>query len=234
MKGSRAADYNQTSREADTALANYTAGDYNALGKIARAIVQVEEIVRRDETVNIANRESLQRYFNGIYKKDPCLVLKADKVYEYTRNNVCKCVRGKHEHTHEFLATGSKNQIKKRALFNFIDENPMDVLFAVMSQWVKTPYVQFTNKILDSDFPMKEKYTNLSGRTTQIGVVESIIFNIQDEIAHIINNGKIGWTHNKVIWPLVPSHRNDLGDTLFDKIKESFPHLKAWNPSSKI
>ena len=87
-----------------------------------------------------------------------------------------------------------------------------------------------TGPQVDSEFFMKEKYTNVLGKTTEIGTIESIVFNIRDEITHIINTGKMGWVHNKVIFPFEESYRNDLGDTLFEKIQKSSHYWNKWNP----
>ena len=76
---------------------------------------------------------------------------------------------------------------------------------------------------------MKENYTNSSGKKNEIGVIESIIFNIYDEIFHILDNGKIGWSHDKVIWPFDESYRKDFGDELFTKINDTLPFLRELN-----
>ena len=78
---------------------------------------------------------------------------------------------------------------------------------------------------------MKDEYTNQSGQKSKLGVIESLIFNINDEIAYIINNGKIGWPVNKVIWPFVDSYEKDFGKEKFDKIKDTIPWLSKMNDS---
>lgn len=234
MKGNRVSDYNQTSLEADAARASYVADNYNKLGKIALGCIRIIEVVRQDQTVKVKNKTVLQEYYNDIFTKHPCLALKTDKVYSYTRNNVCKFVRGKHAHTHE-IDPLSKNQEKKRKILaDFMyEKSSANVLFCIMRPWVKTPFLQAHKPSHDSQFFMKDEYINESDQKSELGIIESSIFNIHDEIAHIINNGKIGWPTKKTIWPFVDSYENDFGKEIFDKIKETIPWLTQMNSGVK-
>lgn len=233
MKFSRAGDYNQTNLDADESRSSYVAGDYPKLGKIALACIRNMEIMKWDQSVIVGNSTILQAYHDDIFTKHPCLVLKTDRVYYYTRNNVCKMIRGRGVHTH-VLDPLSPNQKKKmKVLDEFIDEKPVNVLFCVMSQWIKTPFLQFHGDSYDSRFSMKESYTNDSGKKSEIGIIESVIFNIQDEIGHIFNDGKVGWSFNKIIFPFLDSYKNDFGVDLFYKIKKTLPWLIQMNKNVK-
>ena len=79
---------------------------------------------------------------------------------------------------------------------------------------------------------MKDEYTNQSGQKSKLGVIESLIFNINDEIAYIMNNGKIGWPVDKGIFPFVDSYEKDFGKEKFDKIKDTIPWLIKMNDSA--
>ena len=112
-----------------------------------------------------------------------------------------------------------------------LEKSSANVLFCVMRVWVKTPFIQAQKPSHDSQFFMKDEYTNQSGQKSKLGVIESLIFNINDEIAYIINNGKIGWPVDKVIWPFVDSYEKDFGKEKFDKIKDTIPWLIKMNDS---
>ena len=230
MDGDKVKDYNETSLESDNAVANYTAGDYHALGNIAHACVRLLQVAENDETVRVKNRSILQDYCNDVYKTHPCLVLNTDKKYGYTRNNICKAIRNRYAHTHKPPHASNKKQQKKLSiLHDFIDDVPMEILFCVTSSWIATPFIASSRPPRDSKFYMKEPYTNASGKKSELGVIESIIFNIQDEIAQIIKTGKIGWSRDKVIWPLVDSHKDYLGSRLFNEIEATWPFLQNLN-----
>ena len=234
MKGNRVLDYNLTSLEADKALCSYVANDYNKLGKIAFGCIRLTEVSMHDQTVEIPNRIVIQEYYNNVFTKHPCLVIKTDKLYSYTRNNVCKVVRGKYAHTHETGSISKNNEKKRKALADFMDEKcSANILFCVMQQWVKTPFLQSVKHSLDSQFFMKEDYTNKSGQKSKLGIIESIIFNIHDELAYILNNGRIGWNAKKAIFPFVDSYEEDFGKELFENIKETIPWLSQMNKEYK-
>ena len=234
MKGDRASDYNQTAFEGDEAVASYVAGDYNKLGKIALACIRFLEVARNDYTVEIPNRVILQEYYKDVFTEHPCLVIKTDKVYSYTRNNVCKVVRGKYAHTHETDPIRRNEEKKRKELANFIDEKcSATVLFCVTYSWVKTPFLQTTSTSSDSEFFMKDPYTNRSGQESNLGVVESIIFNIHSETAQIITNGKVGWDRDKVIFPFEDSYEQDFGKEIFEKIQKTIPWLSQMNQEAK-
>ena len=234
MEGDRVSDYNQTSLEADEALCSYVANDYNKLGKIALGSIRLIEVAMHDQTVEISNRIVIQEYYNNVFTKHPCLVIKTDKPYSYTRNNVCKVVRGKYAHTHETDPISKNNEKKRKVLTDFMDEKcSANVLFCVMHQWVKTPFLQSVKYSLDSKFFMKEDYTNKSGQKSKLGIIESVIFNIQDELAYIINNGSIGWNAKKCIFQFVDSYEKDFGKELFENIKETIPWLSQMNKNYK-
>ena len=236
MKIDKVVDYNATMIEADDAISNYVASDFNALGKIALSCVRMQEIVKGDETVDIDNRDMLRQYMK-IYESDPCLVLKANgKICQYTRNNLCRFIRGMSVHTHAYIPNKRKKnyEMKIKLLLDFMnDKKAIDVMFCVMSQWIKTPSVKFVGGGSDSSFGMKESYTNRSEKTTKIGVIESIAFNIHSEIAYIINNNKMGFDYHKIILPFDESYRNDFGDELFEKIKNSLQYLEKWNLATR-
>ena len=232
MLGNRVEDYNKSSQEADEACANYTAGDWNALGKIAHGCVRLQQVAENDETVTVEHRSAIKAYINTVYKKHPCLVLKSDKIYGYTRNNICKAIRNRFSHTHQPDPVGKNQQKKLNELYKFLDEIPMAVLFCVTSSWIGTPFITPTTPPRDSNFYLKEPYTNVLGEKSDLGIIESIIFNIHDEMAQIINSGKIRWTRHKVIFPFVPSYRNDLEDRLFDEINKTIPFLVQLNKTA--
>lgn len=230
MDGNKVSDYNKTNLESDNTIASYVAGDYHALGNIAHACVRLLQVTENDESVRVKNHFILQDYYNNVYKKHSCLVLKANKKCGYTRNNICKAIRNRYTHTHKPPHASNKNQQEKlNMLHNFIDDVPMEVLFCITSSWIATPFIASSKPPRDSKFYMKEPYTNASGKKSELGVIESIIFNTYDEIAHIIKNGKMGWSRDKVIWPLVDSHKNYLGDRLFNEIKATMPFLQNLN-----
>ena len=231
MKYNRVSDYNQTNLDADAAIANYVTGDYHKLGKIALASIRILETANRDQTVKVNNRIVLQTYHNNIFTKHPCLVIKTDKVYYYTRNNVCKLVRGRHAHTHASVPLNKNQKKKMEVLAGFVDEKPANVLFCVMRDWVKTPYIQSHRNSQDSTFFMKEHYTNQSGNKSEIGIIESIVFNVKNEISYILNNGKVGWPSKKVIFPFVESYKNDFGKEIFYEIKKTWSWLVQMNES---
>ena len=232
MKGNRVTDYNQTAFEADEARASYVSGDYNKLGKIAFGCIRLIEITKNDQTVEVKNKTVLQEYINNIFTKHSCLVLKSNKAYSYTRNNICKFVRNKFAHTHEIDPLGKKQKEKIEILEDFIHEkSSTNVLFCVMRPWIKTPFIQAQKPSHDSQFFMKDEYKNQSDQKSELGIIESSIFNIHDEIAYIINNGKIGWPHKKVILPFVDSYEKDFGKEIFDNIKETVPWLIQMNDS---
>ena len=79
---------------------------------------------------------------------------------------------------------------------------------------------------------MKDEYTNRFGQKSKLGVIESLIFNINDEIAYIMNNGKIGWPVDKKISPFADSYEKDFGKEKFDKIKDTIPWLIKMNDSA--
>ena len=233
MKGNRITDYNQTTFEADEARASYVAGDYNKLGKIAFGCIRLIEVAKDDQTVEVKNRTVLQQYTNDIFTKHSCLVLKTNNVYSYTRNNVCKFVRGQYAHTYESDPHSNNQKKKLKVLEDFmLEKSSANVLFCVMRVWVKTPFIQAQTPSHDSQFFMKDEYTNQSGQKSKLGVIESLIFNINDEIAYIINNGKIGWPVGKAIWPFVDSYEKDFGKEKFDKIKDTIPWLIKMNDSA--
>ena len=108
-----------------------------------------------------------------------------------------------------------------------------NVLFCVMRNWIKTPFLQAHEPSHDSQFFMKEPYTNKTGQNSDLGIIESIIFNIHDELAYILNNGTIGWPFKKVFFPFVDSYENDFGKDTFIKIKKTIPHLGQMNDNVK-
>ena len=230
MKGNRVSDYNQTVLEGDEALASYVAGDYHKLGKIALSCIRLLEVVGNDHTVKISNRLILQKYYKDVFMVHPCLVIKTDKVYYYTRNNICKVVRGKYTHTHETDPISRNKEKKRKALADFMDEkHPANVLFCVMLSWVKTPFLEATSPSSDSEFFMKDHYTNQSGQKSELGIIESIIFNIHSEVAWIIKNGKVGWDRKKTIFPFVDSYEKDFGKKIFEEIKKTIPWISQMN-----
>lgn len=230
MKGDRVSDYNQTCLEGDNALVNYVAGDYHSLGKIALSCVRLIEVARHDQTVGMTNRLALLRYYKDVFIEHPCLVIKTDKVYSYTRNNICKFIRDRYAHTYEIDPIGKNSNKKRNVFYDFIDEeSPANILFCVMSSWIKTPFIQTIRPSRDSQFFMKEPYTNKSDRTTKIGIIESIIFNIHDEFGYIIKHGKPGWLRDKYFLPFIESYKDVLGKEIFDAINKTMPWLDQMN-----
>ena len=140
MKFDISKEYNAYGKEADEAYAHYTAGSFNLLGKIALNCVRLQEITKYDDKVNVKNEKILSQYFDTIYMYDPVLVLKIDeKIFEYTRNNVCKSIRGLHVHAIsdtkiQKQKMNKKQKIKHEKLIGFIkNEISAQVLFCVKS-----------------------------------------------------------------------------------------------------
>ena len=225
-------------QESDDARRDYTAGNFHLLGKIAFATVKLCEVVMHVDKIGTAHKDILQKYFDGIYINDPVLVLQVCGMpISYTRNNINKFIRNMHVHTHANSSSRqkmSKSQKKRmKILADYMrDRASARVLFCIMSQWIATPFLRTIHEQHDSDFLLKERYTNRAGNTTEIGITESIVFNVMDEISHILKTGRMGWIQNKVIWPFVESYRSYFGDDLFEKIKDSSSYWYEWNPGS--
>lgn len=223
-------DYNKTIAEANEAVDNFISGDFNRLGKISLFCVRLSEILQYDESFLLEPRDILLEYFTGIYENDPCLVLKKnDKVYTYSRNSVCKAVRGMHTHTHKPDKKSKKQKIKHDILYSFMNElERIDVLYAVGLQWVITPFIRCSGSPTDSNRGMIDTFTSRKG-TTKLSWIESIILNTYDEIAYIQNHNRIGFNQHKVIFPITEIYKDDFGNDVYEKIKKSIQWINESN-----
>lgn len=206
-------------------LEKFESNNPEFLCELAASLVMIEEYWLSSDAVPIIRlkfQDEVVNWLSEIYREEVVLVLKfEDKYYGYTRNNICKTLRGKRYHYDE--KSGSPKQLAL-ARFSFEDREASVCEFALTRTWLITPGLSYLAGNKDSRNPYLEKLQINNSPVKEITTLESMIVDFIFEFISIADHG-FYFNKSRVICSIDKSviesrFGNDLGNKCWQTIQK--------------
>ncbi|MFL0805564.1 MAG: hypothetical protein K6L81_17755 [Agarilytica sp.] len=177
--------------ETPSLICGYEPGQIKEMCTLAANIVAGYEYwIVSDEApiIRVPGQSEINAYYEGIYKDQTVLVLKyEDKHYSYTRNNICKQLRGHLYHSDQNDRGMKKDEAFRRYVFE--GDAPSYVEFSLSYCWLISGGMSFNTGNVDSHNPFLERIQINDKEKVEFTTIESMTLCFAREFQSLTQEG---------------------------------------------
>jgi hypothetical protein len=157
-------------------ISGFEPGKLNDMCNLASNIVAGYEywiISDKKPVITVPGQKEIESWYRTVFHDQVCLVLRYDdKYYAYTRNNICKQLRG-----HLYHSDQNDRNIKEEAFRRYVFEGDKEsyIEFFLSYCWLNSGGFAFDTGNLDSHNPYRERIKINDKEKVEFTTIESMV-----------------------------------------------------------